>query len=218
MDPTNRTLDSMITIPHPSQIGDFIESQRDELQVERPAKRRALNVGSDDNAEMELEEETDNPLAWTKGSGAIPESECDFTSIQELRREIGKANQGESVISILLMVDVGDIMLKHAFVGIVDLSLGLSLIQYSTKLYLANHTSLAYVHPSALERRLMGSEEHFYQLGLRQFGAFNRLRLDPPPLLRDLISLATEDEPGIQENNLNLNEVIEVSPLIHDQR
>lgn len=51
------------------------------------------------------------------------------------------------------MVDVGDIMLKHAFVGIVDLSLGLSLIQYSTKLYLANHTSLAYVLPSSLNKR-----------------------------------------------------------------
>jgi hypothetical protein len=34
-------------------------------------------------------------------------------------------------------------MLKHAFVGIVDLNLGLSLIQYSTKLFLANHTTLA---------------------------------------------------------------------------
>jgi hypothetical protein len=97
MDPTNRTLDSMITIPHPSQIGDFIESQRDETQVERPAKRRAINIDSDDNAEMELEEETDHAAAWTKGSGAIPESECDFTSIQELRREVGKGNQGKYV-------------------------------------------------------------------------------------------------------------------------
>ena len=60
----------------------------------------------------------------------------------------------------------------------------------------------------------MGREEHFYQLGLRQFGAFNRLRLDPPPLLRDLISIAAEDEQGIQENNLNLNEVVEVSRLV----
>ena len=109
-------------------------------------------------------------------------------------------------------------MLKHAFVGIVDLSLGLSLIQYSTKLYLVNHTSLACVPPSSFnENGLIGREEHFYQLGLRQFGAFNRLRLDPPPLLRDLISLAAEDEPGIQENNLDLNEVVEVSPLIDDQ-
>jgi hypothetical protein len=96
MDPTNRTLDSMITIPHPSQIGDFIESQRDETQLERPAKRRAI----DDDAEMELVEETDNTSAWTKGSAAIPESECDFTSIQELRREVGKGNQGESIVII----------------------------------------------------------------------------------------------------------------------
>jgi hypothetical protein len=64
---------------------------------------------------------------------------------------------------------------------------------------------------------LICREEHFYQLGLRQFGAFNRLRLDPPPLLRDLISLAAEDEPGIQENNLDLNEVVEVSRLVHGQ-
>jgi DNA mismatch repair protein MLH1 len=109
-------------------------------------------------------------------------------------------------------------MLKHAFVGIVDLSLGLSLIQYSTKLYLVNHTSLACVPPSSFnENGLIGREEHFYQLGLRQFGAFNRLRLDPPPLLRDLISLAAEDEPGIQENNLDLNEVVEVSRLVQCQ-
>jgi len=95
MDPTNRTLDSMITIQHPSQIGDFIESSRDETQLERPAKRRAINVEPDDNPELELEEETDNTASWTKGSVVIPESECDFTSIQELRREVGKGNQGE---------------------------------------------------------------------------------------------------------------------------
>jgi hypothetical protein len=95
MDPTNRTLDSMITIPHPSQIGDFTEStERDETQGERPSKRRAIDIHQEDDAEIELEEETDNTAAWAKGSAAIPESECDFTSIQELRREVGKGNQG----------------------------------------------------------------------------------------------------------------------------
>lgn len=67
------------------------------------------------------------------------------------------------------------------------------------------------------EQGLIGREEHFYQLGLRQFGAFNRLRLDPPPFLRDLVSLAAEDEPGIQENDLELEEVIEVSGRIAEQ-
>ena len=32
---------------------------------------------------------------------------------------------------------------KHAFVGIVDRNLCLSLFQYSTKLFLANHVTLA---------------------------------------------------------------------------
>jgi hypothetical protein len=69
--------------------------------VERPVKRRAVDVDPDDNAEIELEEETDNTSAWTKGPGAIPESECDFTSIQELRREVGKGNQGEWIAIFL---------------------------------------------------------------------------------------------------------------------
>ncbi len=53
-------------------------------------------------------------------------------------------------------------------------------------------------------------DEHFYQLGLRQFGACNRLRLDPPPRLRDLLRLAAEDEPGIAENGLSVDQVAEV--------
>jgi hypothetical protein len=57
---------------------------------------------------------------------------------------------------------------------------------------------------------IIDREEHFYQLGLRQFGAFNRLRLDPPPSLSDLIELAAEDEAGIKANNLDFNTVITV--------
>jgi len=53
-------------------------------------------------------------------------------------------------------------------------------------------------------------DEHFYQLGLRQFAAFNRLRLDPPPDLRELLQLAAEDEPGIVENGLHVDDVVEV--------
>ena len=46
---------------------------------------------------------------------------------------------------------------------------------------------------------------------MRQFGAFNRFRLDPPPQIRDLVSLAVEDEPGIFENKLDPDDVVEVS-------
>jgi DNA mismatch repair protein MLH1 len=46
-------------------------------------------------------------------------------------------------VVMALIADVMDIMLKHAFVGIADLDMGLSLIQHSTRLFLANHISLA---------------------------------------------------------------------------
>jgi hypothetical protein len=45
---------------------------------------------------------------------------------------------------------------------------------------------------------------------LRQFGAFNRLRLEPPPSLAELIALAVEDEAGIVENGLDPAEVVKV--------
>jgi len=55
------------------------------------------------------------------------------------------------------------------------------------------------------------SDEHFYQLGLRQFGAFNRMRLAPSPNMSDLLELAIEHEAGIKENGLNPEKVVQVS-------
>lgn len=94
MDPSNRTLDSMISVPHPSQIGDFVESTYS--GDDRPSKRRALavDVDQDDGALEEAEIDVAS-TAWTKGSVVIPESECEFTSIQELRQEIKKGNEGK---------------------------------------------------------------------------------------------------------------------------
>jgi hypothetical protein len=91
MDPTNRTLDSMITVPHPSQLGDFVESTME--TQDRPSKRRAIEA----EADLELEEEDGNldaNTSWKKGV-VIPESECEFTSILELRREVARGNEGK---------------------------------------------------------------------------------------------------------------------------
>lgn len=38
------------------------------------------------------------------------------------------------------------------------------------------------------------SEEMFYQLGLRQFGAFSRIQLNPPVNLKELIQIGIESE------------------------
>lgn len=115
MDPTNRTLDSMISVPHPSQVGDFIESQPGTSTEERPSKRRGIDhsqvlddedeegagSGDDDDddgvsREHDHENTTTTNGAWTKKTVEIPESDCDFTSILELRQEAKKReNQGK---------------------------------------------------------------------------------------------------------------------------
>ncbi len=96
-------------------------------------------------------------------------------------------------------VELSEIIAKHTFVGVVDAPRCLSLVQHGTRLYLLNHGALA--------------AELFYQLGLRQFGNFSRIRLDPPPDLRTLVALAVDAEAGVAENGLNAEDVVDVSDL-----
>ncbi|KAJ6590595.1 histidine kinase-like ATPase [Mycena vulgaris] len=124
--------------------------------------------------------------AETFKSREIKESECYLTSVKTLRQNAIKGKHKQ----------LSEILEKHTFVGIVDLNKCLSLIQHSTKLYLVNHGALA--------------EELFYQLGLRQFGDFSRLKLQPPPPLRTLIEIAVELEETTAESGLT-------KPLIVDR-
>ena len=58
------------------------------------------------------------------------------------------------------------------------------------------------------------SEELFYQLGLRQFGNFHRLKLEPPPPIKTLIGLAVQAEHGRwKESGVDMEEeaVVQVS-------
>lgn len=59
---------------------------------------------------------------------------------------------------------------------------------------------------------LWSRDEHLYQLGLRQFGALKRLRMEPAPSLRELLRVAAEDEPGIAAHGLSAQTVVEVGP------
>lgn len=93
--------------------------------------------------------------------------------------------------------ELNEILAKHTFVGVVDAPRCLSLVQHGTRLYLLNHGAL--------------SAELFYQLGLRQFGNIARIRLDPPPDLRTLVSLAVDAEQDIAESGLKSEEVVDVS-------
>ena len=64
------------------------------------------------------------------------------------------------------------------FVGCVNPTF--SLIQHSTKLYLANVPKL--------------SEHLFYQVVIRNFGNFSAIRLDPAPSLKDLARIALDSK------------------------
>lgn len=134
MDPSNRTLDSMVAIVNPSEITAYDE---------RPVKRRGVTDETiellDDDAPMRsaTADERDRPKE-------IPESNCDFTSIQEMRRAVKKAaSQGELLGRCSkLTAELMETFTKHAFVGVVDRRMCLSLMQHSTRLLLVNHASL----------------------------------------------------------------------------
>ncbi|WVR07419.1 hypothetical protein IAU60_004460 [Kwoniella sp. DSM 27419] len=208
MDPTSRTLESMVSVIDPSQLSSFAETQSELQETSRPIKRRALASGSaEEPLDIEFddvaEDEAREAVMWTDaGNGRetsrekeVPESQCDFTSVQELRKAARKGGNA----------DLTEILQRHAFVGVVDRHMCLSLIQHSTKLYLVNHASLA--------------DEHLYQLSLRQFGAFNRLRLQPAPMLRDLLQLAAEDEPGLLDAGLTVAAVVEsIATILIERR
>ncbi|KAI0795447.1 DNA binding protein [Abortiporus biennis] len=126
------------------------------------------------------------PAARTPGRiHEIKESECYLSSVKSLRAEVGKVKHNR----------LTDVLANHIFVGIVDMDKCLSLIQHEKELYLVNHGALA--------------EELFYQLGLRQFGNFNRIRLDPPPPLRTLIELAVDVEETVKKTKLSKSKLVD---------
>lgn len=105
---------------------------------------------------------------------------------------------------------------NHIFVGVADLGSSLSMIQHQTKLYLVNHSSLSCVSSplSRLSLTQCSSEELFYQLGLRQFGRFLRIKLKPAPSLRDLVALAVgEQGDAIGASGLSPGAIVDVSTL-----
>ncbi|KAI0293990.1 hypothetical protein BC826DRAFT_1013643 [Russula brevipes] len=115
----------------------------------------------------------------------IPQSTCYLTSVLTLRENVKEAKH----------VELTDILQKHVFVGVVDLVRDLSVVQFLKKLYLVNHGALA--------------EELFYQLGLRQFGNFPRLKLDPPAPLRPLITLAVNAEENTELSKLTKPQIVD---------
>lgn len=53
------------------------------------------------------------------------------------------------------------------------------------------------------------SDELFYHLGLRQFGAFGKITLQPQPSLRELLEIAVDGETGLEAAGLDPEQVVQ---------
>ncbi|KAL8279423.1 hypothetical protein RQP46_008235 [Phenoliferia psychrophenolica] len=148
----------------------------------RPSKRRKSDHDPDFATQLAQE-------AASGGGGGprarIAQSECLLKSVRDLRKEsIARCH-----------AELDTIVKNHIFVGVADLGGSLSMLQHQTKLYLVNHASLA--------------EELFYQLGLRQFGRFVRIKLKPSPPLKDLVRLAVERDAGSSSAPMSKDAIVE---------
>ncbi|KAG8901182.1 DNA mismatch repair protein [Tulasnella sp. 403] len=131
-------------------------------------------------------EESSGNKGKTRAKKDIEEAASSLNSITELRETVLK--QKHKALT--------EVIQSHTFVGLVDLQRTLSLIQHNTKLYLVNYGSLA--------------EEFFYQLALRQFSYFGRLKLQPAPPIYTLIKLAVEAEgDDIKKSGMPAEDVIQ---------
>ncbi|CAH7666286.1 hypothetical protein PPACK8108_LOCUS626 [Phakopsora pachyrhizi] len=119
-----------------------------------------------DEEEEELSSNNKDPGLTSR----IEESRCMLKSIQDLRNEVRDSSDPE----------IEDLIRRHSFVGVVDLQTGFSCIQHRTELYLIKH--------------LLFCEELFYQLALKQFGVYDRIKLEPSPSIKKLVELAIEGE------------------------
>ncbi|EIM82138.1 DNA mismatch repair protein MutL [Stereum hirsutum FP-91666 SS1] len=170
----DRTLDSMFPVLHPS------------TSQGNPVQSLAGHSSPTDVKATDPDVPSSSQRPGKERSKLIPESICNLLSVQELRRAVASRKHQQ----------LSEILEKHTFVGVVDLEQELSLVQFSTQLYLVDHGALA--------------EELFYQLGLRQFGDMPRLKLDPPAPLRLLLSTAVETEESTKGTQLTTSEIVDV--------
>ncbi|TNY23865.1 hypothetical protein DMC30DRAFT_443994 [Rhodotorula diobovata] len=166
-DAQSQTLDALFpALPSTSKTRNVVDAdaEGDGTESDRPSKKRK----SDHDPAFAAQLAAEQAAAQRSARVRIAQSECALTSVKQLRKEVLEARHK----------GLEDVVKGHIFVGVADFATCQSAIQHLTKFYLANHALLA--------------EELFYQLGLRQFGRFSRIRLKPAPDLRETVRLAVE--------------------------
>ncbi|KAK4704279.1 DNA mismatch repair protein MLH1, partial [Phenoliferia sp. Uapishka_3] len=167
------------TDQHAQTLDAFLTQTKTSIDDEERPTKRRKSDHDPDFANQLAKEAAIGPRV------KIGQSECMLKSVKELRKEaIGRCH-----------AELDTIVKNHIFVGVADVAGSLSMLQHQTKLYLVNHASL--------------SEELFYQLGLRQFGRFVRIKLKPSPPLKDLVRLAVEHEDARESIQIPAEEIVE---------
>ncbi|BGO94970.1 hypothetical protein NBRC10512_003870 [Rhodotorula toruloides] len=167
-DAQSQTLDAMFpTLPASSNSRTGDKTREAADDDDRPSKKRKSDHDPAFATQLAVQQ------AKQKSARVrIAQSECALTSVRQLRKEVVEARH-EGL----------DALIKgHIFVGVADLVTRKSMIQHQTKLYIIDHAAIG--------------EELFYQLGLRQFGRFSRIKLQPPQDLRKLVQLAVDRASG----------------------
>jgi DNA mismatch repair protein MLH1 len=115
---------------------------------------------------------------------------CRLISIRELRAEVRDDMHHE----------LTEIFASHTFVGVVDERRRLAAIQGGVKLYLVDYGRVCF--------------EYFYQLGLTDFGNFGVIRFSPPLDLRELLTLAAQQEENAETGNLMDDDDFDVPEIV----
>ncbi|TIA75829.1 hypothetical protein E3P91_00292 [Wallemia ichthyophaga] len=184
-DGMTRTLDSFIPIaqtqsPAPTQSSTPVHtSTSKQTPSSTPVKRTA--------------EDSESPRSSIKHSQSIrtpvekiKSNKVNLSSIQKLRKSVLDDKNQDAI----------NMVKNHTFVGFVDVSRQLVLIQHNTELIMLNYDKFAL--------------ELFYQIALNQFGNMAKFELNPPPKVRTLIEIALKvEESAIVECGGSYKEVLD---------
>ncbi|RHZ47622.1 hypothetical protein Glove_575g44 [Diversispora epigaea] len=152
------------------------------------------NINKGKNSEMRIQPENSNTINEISGGTSLKrkrvKNEVKLTSILALRNRCKEVEHK----------GLTDLLANHTWVGCVDDSLPLALIQHQTKLYMVNYNILC--------------EELFHQLTLQEFSNFAFIRLSKPAPIKELIIFALETSTQPLPDNLKPNQ--EISQIIVD--
>ncbi|KAK9455464.1 histidine kinase-like ATPase [Dipodascopsis uninucleata] len=142
------------------KLSDIIVLKRDKLAPQRNTTNEPLAIA--DN-KISVPSSPDARTIETIDKSRI---NIRLSSVKKLR-ELVRESKHEELTTVFA---------NHSYVGVVDPTRRLLALQYDVKLFLVDYGIVCY--------------EHFYQIGLSDFGNFGVINLEPPLSLRSMLEIA----------------------------